>query len=169
MATAPFACPRCGMVSHSAADAENGYCGHCHDYTADEPMRFGYLPLLTVAELRHLLGLLHRMEPMHTAVAEAILGARSVRHGQALQAVQSLGRLLATMKLPTPPGMPDVDGLQVFASGLKDVERFVRDHALAEERIDPEEAARIVDLSEAARIVDLSAALDALSPGKDKT
>lgn len=147
MATAPFACPRCGMVSHHPADAENGYCGACHDYTRDEPMRFGYLPLLKVAELRHLLSKLDRMDPMHTAVAEAILNARSVRHGQALQATQTLERLLATMKLTT-PGRPDFDGLQVFGLQLKAIEHFVRTHALAEERLD-EERVRTFDLGAA--------------------
>lgn len=29
-----FTCPRCGRVSHNPMDAQEGYCGACHDYTA---------------------------------------------------------------------------------------------------------------------------------------
>jgi hypothetical protein len=28
-----FTCPRCGMTSHNPADAVEGYCGNCHDWT----------------------------------------------------------------------------------------------------------------------------------------
>ncbi len=37
--TAPhqhFTCPRCGRVSHSAMDKQEGYCGACHDWTSVE-------------------------------------------------------------------------------------------------------------------------------------
>lgn len=30
-----FTCPRCGMVSHHPEDRREGYCGRCHDWTAD--------------------------------------------------------------------------------------------------------------------------------------
>ena len=29
----PFRCPRCKMVSQHPEDAEQGYCGNCHDWT----------------------------------------------------------------------------------------------------------------------------------------
>jgi hypothetical protein len=29
-----FTCPRCGMTSHNPNDAREGYCGNCHDWTA---------------------------------------------------------------------------------------------------------------------------------------
>lgn len=29
-----FTCPRCQMTSHNPHDAEAGYCGNCHDWTA---------------------------------------------------------------------------------------------------------------------------------------
>lgn len=29
-----FTCPRCHMVSHHPKDEEHGYCGNCHDFTA---------------------------------------------------------------------------------------------------------------------------------------
>jgi hypothetical protein len=29
-----FTCPRCLWVSYHPDDLTNGYCGHCHDYTA---------------------------------------------------------------------------------------------------------------------------------------
>jgi hypothetical protein len=29
-----FKCPRCGTVSYLPHDLEEGYCGHCHDWTA---------------------------------------------------------------------------------------------------------------------------------------
>jgi ribosomal protein S27AE len=30
-------CPRCGMTSHNPHDIAQGYCGNCHDWTADAP------------------------------------------------------------------------------------------------------------------------------------
>lgn len=33
-----FTCPRCGRTSHNPNDAEQGYCGACHDWTAGPPM-----------------------------------------------------------------------------------------------------------------------------------
>jgi ribosomal protein L37E len=27
-------CPRCGMTSWNGTDVEQGYCGHCHDWTS---------------------------------------------------------------------------------------------------------------------------------------
>lgn len=27
-------CPRCGMTSWNGTDIEQGYCGHCHDWTS---------------------------------------------------------------------------------------------------------------------------------------
>ncbi len=27
-----FTCPRCGMTSHNPDDADQGYCGNCHDW-----------------------------------------------------------------------------------------------------------------------------------------
>lgn len=27
-------CPRCGMRSYHPKDIEQGYCGHCHDWTS---------------------------------------------------------------------------------------------------------------------------------------
>ena len=30
-----FRCPCCGRVSHHPKDREEGYCGACHDWTAD--------------------------------------------------------------------------------------------------------------------------------------
>lgn len=33
--TATFACPRCGMASAHPTDIAEGYCGACHDWTAD--------------------------------------------------------------------------------------------------------------------------------------
>lgn len=32
-----FTCPTCGRTSHNANDAREGYCGHCHDWTATRP------------------------------------------------------------------------------------------------------------------------------------
>jgi ribosomal protein S27AE len=29
-----FVCPRCGAVSAHPDDVREGYCGHCHDWTA---------------------------------------------------------------------------------------------------------------------------------------
>jgi hypothetical protein len=29
-----FLCPRCGRISFHPEDERQGYCGHCHDYTA---------------------------------------------------------------------------------------------------------------------------------------
>lgn len=29
-----FTCPRCERTSHNPTDAAEGYCGHCHDWTA---------------------------------------------------------------------------------------------------------------------------------------
>lgn len=29
-----FTCPRCSMTSSHPKDAEEGYCGNCHDWTA---------------------------------------------------------------------------------------------------------------------------------------
>jgi hypothetical protein len=29
-----FTCPRCGRTSHHPQDVAEGYCGHCHDWTA---------------------------------------------------------------------------------------------------------------------------------------
>jgi hypothetical protein len=29
----PFTCPRCGRTSHNPTDAQEGYCGACHDWT----------------------------------------------------------------------------------------------------------------------------------------
>jgi hypothetical protein len=34
MPTTPYTCPRCGAVSQSPDDAEHGYCGRCHAFTA---------------------------------------------------------------------------------------------------------------------------------------
>lgn len=35
MADAPsIACPRCGKISYHPKDIEQGYCGHCHDWTS---------------------------------------------------------------------------------------------------------------------------------------
>jgi hypothetical protein len=31
----PFTCPCCGIVSYNPNDLEQGYCGLCHDWTAD--------------------------------------------------------------------------------------------------------------------------------------
>ena len=31
----PFACPRCGAVSHNPNDAANRYCGRCHMFVED--------------------------------------------------------------------------------------------------------------------------------------
>ena len=30
----PFQCPVCNMISHHPKDAEHGYCGNCHAFTA---------------------------------------------------------------------------------------------------------------------------------------
>jgi ribosomal protein L37E len=30
-------CPRCGRTSWHPRDIEEGYCGHCHDWTAMDP------------------------------------------------------------------------------------------------------------------------------------
>jgi hypothetical protein len=35
MTDANFTCPRCGRTSHHPKDAEEGYCGACHDWTRD--------------------------------------------------------------------------------------------------------------------------------------
>lgn len=34
-----FTCPRCGAKSYNPDDAWHGYCGRCHDWTAQEPSR----------------------------------------------------------------------------------------------------------------------------------
>jgi len=39
MAEPSFTCPRCGMTSHNPRDAEEGYCGNCHDWTAEPRLR----------------------------------------------------------------------------------------------------------------------------------
>jgi ribosomal protein L37E len=31
-----FTCPRCGRTSYNLCDAEEGYCGACHDWTGRE-------------------------------------------------------------------------------------------------------------------------------------
>lgn len=70
-----FNCPRCGMISHSPRDVENGYCGACHAFTGNEPPRYGQLPLLNMPELRVLLGAADRqialLTPRHTEGTEA--------------------------------------------------------------------------------------------------
>ena len=33
----PFACPRCGAVSHNPNDAAHRYCGRCHLFVEDAP------------------------------------------------------------------------------------------------------------------------------------
>jgi hypothetical protein len=33
--SAAFTCPRCGRTSHHPIDAQEGYCGYCHDWTAE--------------------------------------------------------------------------------------------------------------------------------------
>lgn len=32
-----FTCPRCGRTSYHPADAAEGYCGACHDWTVERP------------------------------------------------------------------------------------------------------------------------------------
>lgn len=89
----PFTCPVCGMTSHNATDKQEGYCGRCHAFTGTEPMRYGMLPALTVAELRVVESAIHVargtgllagegkteraaiLRSLATAVEEAILGA----------------------------------------------------------------------------------------------
>lgn len=127
-----FGCPRCGAVSHSPQDEANGYCGRCRDFTGQEPIRYGHLPLLDVFELRELLGLLEPANPLYTAVAETILNARNERHARAIQMIYSLSRMLATMKLTTIPGTPELNGLSIFERALKAIEGFVRDHSVVE-------------------------------------
>lgn len=41
MAAESITCPRCGMTSWHPKDVEEGYCGHCHAWTAldDEVIR----------------------------------------------------------------------------------------------------------------------------------
>lgn len=34
--TKGFTCPRCGKTSYHPKDLEEGYCGHCHDWTGKE-------------------------------------------------------------------------------------------------------------------------------------
>lgn len=34
--SASFTCPACGRTSRNPKDVEEGYCGHCHDWTADD-------------------------------------------------------------------------------------------------------------------------------------
>lgn len=90
----PFTCPVCGMTSHNPTDKQEGYCGRCHAFTGTEPMRYGMLPALTVAELRVVESAIHEarvtgllagegtteraaiLRSLATAVEEAILGAR---------------------------------------------------------------------------------------------
>lgn len=128
-----FGCPRCGMVSQDPHDEAAGYCRNCHAVTGSERVRFGHLPLLDVFELRQLLaGFPDPADPLHTAIAETILGARSERHSRATQALYSLSRMLGTMKLNTLPGTPEVDGLKIFRRALDAVEHFVRDHGVVE-------------------------------------
>lgn len=128
-----FGCPRCGAVSQSATDEAEGYCGRCHDFTGKERIRFGHLPLLDVFELRELLALVpDPANPLHTAIAEAILNARSERHSRAIQALYGLSRMLATMELTTMPGTPTLNGLSIFERALKAIEGFVRDHGVVE-------------------------------------
>jgi ribosomal protein S27AE len=31
-----FRCPKCGLVSRQAADAQHGYCGACHEFTGTD-------------------------------------------------------------------------------------------------------------------------------------
>jgi transcription elongation factor Elf1 len=33
-----FTCPRCGRTSHNPNDVQEGYCGHCHDWTRAKPV-----------------------------------------------------------------------------------------------------------------------------------
>jgi hypothetical protein len=44
MSAPTFTCPRCGRTSHNRVDAEQGYCGYCHDWTRPQagthPLRF---------------------------------------------------------------------------------------------------------------------------------
>lgn len=128
-----FGCPLCGTVSQSLQDEANRHCARCRAFTGQEQVRYGHLPLLNVFELRELLALLpNPASYLHTAVAESILNARSERHSRAIQAIHDLERMLDTMKLATMPGTPEVDGLKIFASALKAVESFVRDHGVVE-------------------------------------
>lgn len=30
-----FTCPKCGRTSYNPNDVSEGYCGNCHDWTAD--------------------------------------------------------------------------------------------------------------------------------------
>jgi hypothetical protein len=32
-----FTCPKCGRTSHHPEDEAQGYCGHCHAFTREEP------------------------------------------------------------------------------------------------------------------------------------
>jgi hypothetical protein len=31
-----FTCPRCGRTSYNPNDIQQGYCGHCHDWTRED-------------------------------------------------------------------------------------------------------------------------------------
>jgi hypothetical protein len=128
-----FGCPRCGRVSQNPNDEAMGYCVACHDVTGNERAGLGQLPLLDVFELRYLLSKFDPAEPLYTAVAEAIVHARSERHARATALLRSLARLLAEMKVSTVSGTPPVDGFKIFARALEAMEGFVRDHGTVEE------------------------------------
>jgi hypothetical protein len=135
-----FGCPRCGTVSQSATDEAEGYCVRCHDFTGKERIRYGHLPLLDVFEMRELLALVpDPANPLHTAIAEAILNARSERHSRAIQALYAVSRMLATMELTTMPGTPEVTGLTIFERALRAIESFVRDHGVVEAHRRPDD------------------------------
>lgn len=39
MSKPAYTCPKCGMTSHNLNDVENRYCGNCHVFEADVPLR----------------------------------------------------------------------------------------------------------------------------------
>jgi hypothetical protein len=55
-----FTCPRCGAISHNKHDAEEGYCGACHDWTGSgskDPIRLRQIARAELGGDPHRLGL----------------------------------------------------------------------------------------------------------------
>ena len=63
----PFACPRCGAVSHHPTDAAEGYCGRCHDWTGRDP-RSGHLAGMLRDLIQQLANLNARVAQLELAV-----------------------------------------------------------------------------------------------------
>lgn len=156
MSVTAFQCPRCGRRSHSPKDAEQGYCGACHDWTGEDPPRYGLLPHLAVPELRTLLnsvearllevdarrsitllgddeGLAEEvatLRSLRTAVSESLMNAAAGLPTEPLRLLADLRRRLGAMSFANERGAA-YTGADVFAKALDALESFVANHLRA--------------------------------------